>query len=105
MSLYVCDNCDCIENTALGAYWSRNAPDVYPKEYQGKALCSECGPPFYINGTPTHFGVWHGKFEKESLSQYREKYPDSEVLGHPIPKPVKVLKDYVLNRKKNKIPL
>ncbi len=32
MSLYKCEKCDCIENTALSNYWS------------GSRLCSSCDP-------------------------------------------------------------
>lgn len=43
MSLFVCDICGCVDNTALGDYWARPI-----------ARCSECGR-----------GKWHGKFPKE----------------------------------------
>ena len=42
MSLYQCEQCGAMENTALGSYW-----------LQKKKLCSECAD-----------GVWHGRFEK-----------------------------------------
>ena len=35
MSLFICEKCKCIENTALcGYWWKENKP----------ALCSECDP-------------------------------------------------------------
>ncbi len=43
MSLYQCDKCGCVENTALGSYWGMS-----------DKLCSEC-----------FTGVWHGKFKKK----------------------------------------
>lgn len=69
MPLYQCEKCGCAENTALGLFWTRHH-EMWPEEYRGKALCSECGPPFMIerNGlrTPTDMGKWHGQFEKKS---------------------------------------
>ena len=66
MGLFVCDNCDCIENTALGLYWSRNSESLWPPEIRGKALCSECAPTHFKCGQPTNKfnGQWHGKFPK-----------------------------------------
>ena len=55
MSLYLCVECGCVENTALANYWGRlyKAP---PFETDGRALCSECDPAI---------GKWHGEFEKK----------------------------------------
>jgi hypothetical protein len=50
MPLFMCRDCGCVENTALGSFWSRNR--------EGKApgpQCSEC-----------HTGKWHGEFKKKS---------------------------------------
>jgi hypothetical protein len=44
MSLFRCEECGCVENTAIGCYWGKD-----------KKLCSECGR-----------GKWHGQFEKRS---------------------------------------
>ena len=51
MSLFVCEKCECIENTALGHYWG-----------QDKKLCSECGR-----------GKWHGRFEKRKFDTTKDK--------------------------------
>jgi len=48
MPLFNYSQCNCIENTATGAYWGRKMRD-HP------ALCSECD-------TET----WHGQFAKKS---------------------------------------
>lgn len=66
MGLFVCDNCDCIENTALGLYWSRNNKNLWPPEILGKALCSECAPLHFKGGErfERFTGKWHGKFPK-----------------------------------------
>ena len=71
MSVFKCEKCGCAENTALGWYWSRRSladevdlSDV-GEEFRGKALCSECAPTRYKDGTPTGFTHrWHGKFPK-----------------------------------------
>ena len=46
MSMYICEKCGCIENTALGGYW-KNVINQEPKK------CSECNR-----------GEWHNEFEK-----------------------------------------
>ena len=46
MPVFICENCGCIENTAVSNYWSRGS---------GPALCSECDP---------EIGKWHGRFPK-----------------------------------------
>jgi hypothetical protein len=65
MSLYQCDKCGVIENTALGRYHSRNVTGIWKDEDMGQALCSECGPKTYKSGEPTEYGEWHGRFEKK----------------------------------------
>lgn len=64
MSLYQCDECGVVENTAVGFYHTRNWEKLWPKEYVGRMLCSECGPPVHADGTDSGLGKWHGKFEK-----------------------------------------
>lgn len=50
MSLFVCEECRCIENTGLSGFWLRNT-----RTGAGRALCSECDP---------MIGQWHGHFHK-----------------------------------------
>ena len=52
MSLFQCEECGCVENTALCNYWSRLF-----KEDKRKlcCVCSDSGR------------VWHGKFERAFL--------------------------------------
>ena len=59
MSLYQCEKCGCVENTALGHYHCRGMFDL-PEE----ALCSECAPSEDAKGEPTKYGKWHGRFPK-----------------------------------------
>lgn len=51
MSLYECEECHCVENTALGDYWGA--------KLDGKPVrCSECAD-----------GEWHGQFPKLSVEE------------------------------------
>ena len=50
MSLFICDRCHTMDNTALGQYWGTD-----------EKLCSGCDP------TPLHGGppfTWHGRWER-----------------------------------------
>lgn len=81
MSLFVCAKCGCIENTALGHYWCRNNIEWFEwpedlAEFKGRALCSECMPQYYKNGTRHSNGEWHGRFEKEHWSKKYKVIPD-----------------------------
>lgn len=55
MSLFQCEQCGCVENTALCGYWSRSFDDNNP---DNKKLCSVCD---------TNINLWHGKFERVFL--------------------------------------
>lgn len=46
MALFMCENCNCVENTACSDYW-------IDKIEGNPLLCSEC-----------QYGKWHDKFEK-----------------------------------------
>lgn len=78
MGLFVCAKCNCVENTALGWWWSRNSlrlvlpPDM--KDFEsGKGLCSEClpeGAKFDDGLDVGGRGKWHGKFKKQSVEDF-----------------------------------
>lgn len=75
MGLFICENCGAIENTALGFYWARRVLKFkdHP-ELDGKALCSECVPKYYDDGSETGFtGQWHGQFPKEYAKDFSER--------------------------------
>lgn len=65
MSLYCCDKCKCVENTAGSPYWFRN-DKCWPKEIRGLKLCCECAPSTFEDGEPSGYGVWHNNFPKKS---------------------------------------
>jgi len=65
MPLFVCDKCKAIENTALGHYWARGLGYHKDEEADKQALCSECMPVYFNDGSVSNKGgKWHGKFEK-----------------------------------------
>jgi len=62
---FVCDVCDVIENTACGFYWGRNHDRWKESKLNGKALCSQCAPAEYRDGSENKYGgKWHGKFPR-----------------------------------------
>jgi hypothetical protein len=63
MPLFACEQCGCVENTALSPFWIKDDED-WPEDVRGKALCSECAPTHYLDGSETGYGKWHGEFEK-----------------------------------------
>jgi len=78
MGLFVCSKCKCVENTALGWWWSKNLiklvlpPDM--KDYEEhEGLCSECLPAtakFTDGKLIGAKGVWHGKFPKVNIDDF-----------------------------------
>ena len=52
MSVYICEKCGAVENTAVGGYWMNHINKQIP-------MCSEC-----------NYGKWHGKFEKKFWSDF-----------------------------------
>lgn len=79
MGIFKCAKCGCAENTALGWYWNRKAGardadwSETGERYKGEALCSECAPKRYKDGTPTGFGRWHGHFGKVPFDKHDNK--------------------------------
>lgn len=87
MPLFVCAKCKCVENTALGLWWTREImKDDYVWTtvniaYKGKGLCSECAPEMCTDGSTTRYGYWHNQFEKE---HYKESgIPETELMQLP----------------------
>lgn len=71
MSLFQCEVCGCCENTALSMQGFKGITECYDWSYaperEGKRICSACGPIKHKNGTPSHFGEWHGRFDRVFL--------------------------------------
>ena len=70
MALFVCEECRCIENTALSNFWKKN---VHP-DMDGRALCSDCDPTI---------GKWHGKFPRRMYIPYIDhvQFKDGEWIA------------------------
>jgi hypothetical protein len=68
MPCFRCEKCGCIENTALGNWWCKDAEWNKGTEFS-KALCSECMPTVYPDGSKTKGGKWHGRFPKEQATE------------------------------------
>lgn len=76
MPLFVCEKCGCVDNTALGFYWGKFWPNktwFVDDSYNGKALCSECCPKVYVDGSETGKGKWHNMFPKQHVYDYVQK--------------------------------
>ena len=80
MSLFQCNACGCVEDTALCHYWSARLQQTPP-------LCSGCDP---------KIGKWHGEFQQQSAEGWTADergfllWSRGEVerwLGQPILKP------------------
>lgn len=72
MSLFVCDECNSVENTAIGIYWGRKLLKFADESKNGKGLCSACAPTHFSDGSPTNLGTWHDYFERKQWDGKRE---------------------------------
>lgn len=91
MPLFICDKCNVIENTALGFYWSRNRESWTDASLNRLALCSECTPKIFADGSKTGLGKWHGKFPKEIAT--KETVLEIGLENFVISRPLDVLFD------------
>lgn len=72
MSLFQCEHCGCVENTALACQGFKGFAEQWfdwtgIEDRKGKLLCSACGPTTDSDGEPTPFGTWHDKFKRTFL--------------------------------------
>ena len=72
MSLFQCQHCGCVENTAMAfqgcdGYAVKFFDWTGLEERKGMKLCSACGPTKFKDGKPTELGQWHGEFERRYL--------------------------------------
>jgi len=66
MSLFICQKCGCVENTALVCEKDGEGyPNIHLMEMlnNNQMLCSECNT-----------GTWHGEFEKSEPTDLEKKY-------------------------------
>lgn len=64
MPLFICSECECVDNTALGNFWSRQINKQPP-------LCAECDP---------GIGKWHDAFDKVKATDEERAQVDSQGL-------------------------
>ncbi len=71
MSLFQCDECGCMENTALSHQGFAMLQECFDwtniENLKGKSLCIACGPTKYSDGKSTGCGTWHNKFKRMYL--------------------------------------
>nr|DAV78060.1 MAG TPA: nucleic-acid-binding protein [Caudoviricetes sp.] len=87
MSLFQCEHCGCVENTALSSqgfngFFERLYNWSYAPERKGKRLCSACGPVKYRDGNPTPYGKWHNVFARQYLPLGKFKTNSQGNLQH-----------------------
>ncbi|WOL24294.1 particle associated protein [Yersinia phage fHe-Yen8-01] len=87
MSLFQCNNCGCVENTACSNNGFRLMTEVFDWSYapdrRWLALCSACGPVKYATGKPTDYaGQWHGRFPRVFLTPNRFRTASNGNLEH-----------------------
>jgi len=77
MSLFQCENCGCVENTALSFQGIRPMSENFDftgmKEREGLRLCSACAPTKFSDGEPSGLGKWHCKFPRIFLPKGKFK--------------------------------
>jgi len=80
MPLFVCDKCECVDNTACGGtYWSKDM-DFWAEEYQGLALCIVCAPPEFKGGQKNEkAGTWHGHFPRRRFNDQVHRVLNSHI--------------------------
>lgn len=72
MSLFQCEHCGCVENTALSAQGFKMMAHLFDwtgiEDRNGKRVCSACGPTHFRSGKRAEeFGQWHGVFKRTFL--------------------------------------
>lgn len=71
MSLFQCENCGCVENTACSWQGHSAMTDCFDwsgyYDLKGKKLCSVCGPDTFADGEPSGSGKWHNRFRRTFL--------------------------------------
>lgn len=86
MSLFQCEHCGCVENTALACQGFKMVNDWYDwtgiEDRKGKLLCSACGPTVGSDGYETQFGKWHDHFERVFLPKGQFKTNNVGNLEH-----------------------
>ena len=72
MSLFQCEHCGCVENTACALQGVKPLDDgdfdfAGIEDRKNKLLCSACAPDRFMDGSVTTLGRWHGEFKRTYL--------------------------------------
>jgi len=86
MSLFQCENCGVVENTALACQGIKPVAQNFNwdgiEERRGMLLCSACAPTLHADKTPTEFGKWHDSFPRRYLPKGMFKTASNGNLEH-----------------------
>lgn len=86
MSLFQCENCGCVENTALSCQGIKPVAKWFNwdgiEDRRGLLLCSACAPTLDSDKAKTEFGEWHGQFERVYLPKGMFRTADNGNLEH-----------------------
>lgn len=109
MSLFQCENCGCVENTACadqGFTLTECYDWSYDESLKGKTLCRACGPAKRPNGDAMNcpawgrYGVWHNQFKRTFLPMGMFKTASNGNLEH-IETGSQDYQEYQLERSEN----
>ena len=71
MSLFQCEYCGCVENTACSFQGIKPMPEDFDftgiEDRRDKLLCSACAPTRFTDGGSTGLGKWHERFKRTFL--------------------------------------
>ncbi len=87
MSLFQCENCGCVENTACSFQGIKPMADEFDfsgmEERKDMLLCSACAPSRFIDDDIENgMGVWHGEFDRIFLPKGMFKTNSAGNLEH-----------------------
>ncbi len=110
MSLFQCENCGCVENTACANQGFKSISRIYDWSYapqlKGKKICRACGPVNFLNDgkiKPDHwgeYGQWHNEFPRVFLPLGKFKTSRGGNIEHIETGSEKYL-EYALDRSEN----
>lgn len=83
MSLFQCDECGCVDNSACGGTYHTKNTDLWAEEDRGKELCVVCSPKKFVDGSENKgAGIWHNHFDRAFLEKGKWKTNREGNLEH-----------------------
>lgn len=85
MSLFQCENCGGVENTACSFQGFSMMDDCFDwtglEDLRGKKICSACGPSRFSDGEDSGFGkLWEWTQQQEWIEVFFDYYRDSQII-------------------------